>query len=284
MTPSVPPALRRAQILERIRRQGGVSIAELAEDHGVSTITVHRDLAELAGEGLIERVHGGARAVASPPEGERIETAWDGRVAQAREAKAAIAAHAARLVEDNATIFLDSSSTCLALARRLEADPPVTLTLVTNSPAIAFELAAESIHVIVTPGEVDQHMRLIGGRWAYEFLSGLNIDLAFISAAGITLEQGLTTSRRPLADVVNAARAVSRRCVALIDSSKFDRSSLLTLARPEELDLLIVDAGLPASTVDDYRSAGVPLEVAGVVPEGAGSARTGGSQSPQFTT
>jgi DeoR/GlpR family transcriptional regulator of sugar metabolism len=263
LTPSVPPALRRAQILERIRRSGGVSIAELAEDHGVSTITVHRDLAELAGEGLIERVHGGARAIEPNPGGERIETAWDGRVRQAREAKAAIAAHAARLVEDNATIFLDSSSTCLALARRLEADPPQMATLVTNSPAIAFELTAEPIHVIVTPGEVDQHMRLIGGRWAYEFLSGLNIDVCFISSAGVTLEQGLTTSRRPLADVVNAARAVSRRCVALLDSSKFGRASLLTLARPEELDLLIVDAGLPSATVDEYRRAGVPLEVAG---------------------
>ncbi len=184
-------------------------------------------------------------------------------MAQASAAKAAIAQHAARLITDNATIFLDSSSTCLALARAIEADPPHMVTLVTNSPAIAFELSAESIHVIVTPGEVDQHMRLIGGRWAYEFLSGLNIDLAFISAAGITLDQGLTTSRRPLADVVNAARAVSRRCVALLDSSKFGRSSLLTMAPPAELDLLIVDSGVPAATVDEYRRAGVTLEVAG---------------------
>ena len=259
----MPPALRRAQILERIRREGGVTVAELATTHAVSSITVHRDLAELASGGLIERVHGGARAVDGAAGGERIETAWDSRMAQASAAKAAIAQHAARLITDNATIFLDSSSTCLALARAIEADPPHMVTLVTNSPAIAFELSAESIHVIVTPGEVDQHMRLIGGRWAYEFLSGLNIDLAFISAAGITLDQGLTTSRRPLADVVNAARAVSRRCVALLDSSKFGRSSLLTMAPPAELDLLIVDSGVAAATVDEYRRAGVTLEVAG---------------------
>ena len=263
MSSSVPPALRRAQMLDRIQREGGVSIAELAQSHDVSTITVHRDLAALSAEGLIERVHGGARALNGSPGAERIETAWDGRVAQAHAAKAAMAEHAARMIADNATIFIDSSTTCLALALALEADPPQMLTLVTNSPAIAFELSAESIHVIVTPGEVDQHMRLIGGPWAYEFLSGLNIDMTFISAAGLTLAQGLTTSRRPLADVVNAARAVSRECVALIDSSKFGRSSLLMLARPEELDLLIVDSGLPAATVDEYRRAGVPIEVAG---------------------
>jgi DeoR/GlpR family transcriptional regulator of sugar metabolism len=262
VTPAVPPALRRSQILERIRREGGVSVSQLAHDHDVSPITVHRDLAELASDGLIERVHGGARAVDGGAQTHAIETAWDKRVRQAGEAKAEIARHAARLVEDGATIFLDSSSTCLALARRLAEEPPGTITLVTNSPAIAFALTAESIHVIVTPGEVDQHMRLIGGRWTREFLSGLNVDIAFVSAAGITLEQGLTTSRRPLEDVVNAASAVARRTVALIDSTKFGRASLLTMIRPEELDLLVVDSGLPTEVLDEYRGAGVAVEQA----------------------
>jgi DeoR/GlpR family transcriptional regulator of sugar metabolism len=263
LTATVPPALRRSQILERIRREGGVTVAQLALDHDVSAITVHRDLAELASEGLIERVHGGARAVDGGDEPGRIETAWDKRVRQAGDAKAEIARHAARLVEDGATIFLDSSSTCLALALGLAEEPRGTITLVTNSPAIAFQVTAEPIHVIVTPGEVDQHMRLIAGRWAAEFLAGLNVDIAFISAAGVTLEQGLTTSRRPLADVVNSARAVARRTVALIDSSKFGRASLLTMARPQELDLLVVDSGLPRDALDTYRRAGVAVEQAG---------------------
>jgi DeoR/GlpR family transcriptional regulator of sugar metabolism len=263
LTPAVPPALRRAQILERIRRDGGVTVSQLAIDHGVSAITVHRDLAELASEGLIERVHGGARTVDGDADREAIETAWDKRMRQAGEAKAEIAHHAARLVEDGATIFLDSSSTCLALANRLAEEPPGTITLVTNSPAITFELTAESIHVIVTPGEVDPHMRLIAGRWTREFLSALNVDIAFISAAGITLEQGLTTSRRTLEDVVHAARAVARRTVALIDSTKFGRASLLTMVRPDELDLLVVDSGLPREALETYRRAGVAIEKAG---------------------
>jgi DeoR/GlpR family transcriptional regulator of sugar metabolism len=255
--------MRRSQILERIRREGGVTVAQLALDHGVSPITVHRDLAGLAAEGLIERVHGGARAVDGGTESGRIETAWDKRVRQAGDAKQEIARHAAWLVEDGATVFLDSSSTCLALALRLAEEPPGTITLVTNSPAIAFQITAEAIHVIVTPGEVDQHMRLISGRWAREFLAGLNVDIAFISAAGVTLEKGLTTSRQQLQDVVNAARAVARQTVALIDSSKFGRASLLTMAKPQELDLLVVDSGLPRDVVDTYRRAGVAIEQAG---------------------
>jgi DeoR/GlpR family transcriptional regulator of sugar metabolism len=248
-------------MLQRIRREGGVTVTELARDHGVSSVTVHRDLAELASEGLVERVHGGARAVDGGGD-ERIETDWDKRLRQRWAAKEAMAARAASLVPDNATVFVDASSTCLAMAHALADSASGPLTLVTNSPAIAFELSADQIHVVVVPGEVDQHMRLIAGRWAIEFLAGLNIDIAFLSAAGITLEQGLTTSRRPLADVVNAARAVADRTIALIDSSKFGRSSLLTICRPEELDLLIVDAGLPVRELQSYRRAGVSVEVA----------------------
>ncbi len=79
---TVPPALRRAQILERIQRDGGVSVAELARDHAVSAITVHRDLEQLAREGLVERVHGGARGSAGPAL-PQIATAWAQRVEQA---------------------------------------------------------------------------------------------------------------------------------------------------------------------------------------------------------
>jgi DeoR/GlpR family transcriptional regulator of sugar metabolism len=256
----VPPALRRAQILELIQRSGGVSVAELARTHDVSPITVHRDLELLAGEGLVERVHGGARALrahgAAP-----IATAWSQRVQQAGAEKAAIAAHAAELVDHGSTVFLDSSTSALALARRLMERPPNELTLVTNSPAIVYEGVAEPIHVVCCPGELDHHMRMLAGRWTVEFIEALNFDLAFVSAAGVTLEAGLTTSRRPLADVVNAARANAERCVGLIDASKFGRASLLTIAPAQELDLILTDAGMAGAAAQEYRAAGVRLEI-----------------------
>jgi DeoR family fructose operon transcriptional repressor len=253
----VPAELRRAQILGQIKSAGGASVAELADAHGVSAITVYRDLERLAGEGLVERVHGGARAL--PTDGPAIETDWTARLRQARNAKDTIAAFASSWIEEGATIFVDSSTTCLALARRLERNPPKALTLVTNSPAIALDLHAESVHVIVTPGEVDQNLRMIGGRWAAEFLADLNFDIAFLSAAGVSLDKGLTTSRRALADTLNAARAVSARTVGLMDSSKFGRSSLLSIARAEELDAIVVDRELPKRIFEEYAQAGVTL-------------------------
>jgi DeoR family fructose operon transcriptional repressor len=257
----VPPALRRAQILERIQRDGGVSVGELARDHEVSAITVHRDLEQLAREGLVERVHGGARAIRGTGVLPLIATAWTQRVEQASVAKAAIADHVAAMVASGSTVFLDASSTALALARRLMEDPPNELTLVTNSPAIAYEVIAEPMHVVVCPGELDQHMRMLAGRWTVEFVNELNFDVAFVSAAGLTLDAGLTTSRRPLADVVNAARAAAGRTVGLIDSTKFGRASLVSIAPAEELDLIVTDDGLDETVAGEYRTAGVRLEI-----------------------
>jgi len=257
----MPPALRRAQILERIQRNGGVSVAELARDYAVSAITVHRDLEQLAREGLVERVHGGARAIRGLGTVPQIATAWTQRVEQAAAAKMAIAGRAAGMVAAGSTIFLDASSSAFALARRLMDEPPNELTLVTNSPAIAYEVLAEPMHVVVCPGELDQHMRMIAGRWTVEFIGDLNFDTAFVSAAGVTLDAGLTTSRRPLADVVNAARAAAGRTVGLIDSTKFGRTSLVSIARAQELNVIITDDGLEESVAEQYRTEGVRLDI-----------------------
>jgi DeoR/GlpR family transcriptional regulator of sugar metabolism len=81
-----------------------------------------------------------------------------------------------------------------------------------------------------------------------------------VSAAGLTLEEGLTTARRPLADVINAARANAKRTVALIDASKFGRASLLTIMGARDPDLIITDAALPADVATAYDAAGVHLE------------------------
>jgi DeoR/GlpR family transcriptional regulator of sugar metabolism len=72
----------------------------------------------------------------------------------------------------------------------------------------------------------------------------------------------LTTSRSALADTLNAAANAAMKKVGLLDSSKFNRSSLLTVRSAQSLDLIITDDGIDAATVDTFRRAGVELVVA----------------------
>ena len=248
---------RRDRILEAVAREGYVSLGSLSEEFGVAPVTIHRDLDLLEGEGLLERIHGGARSVI----GRRpIQTDFSGRESQMRMQKDSIARRAIEEIPDGATVFLDSSTTVLAMAPYLEAEPGRGLTVVTNSPALAARLVAPHVHVIVLPGELDQSLRAITGRWTVEFLEQLSLNVAFASAAGITDGDGLMTTQRELAEIVKVAFARSQRRIALLDSSKFGVSALLSMAPKEQLDLVITDFGLSDELMDQYRTAGFQLE------------------------
>ena len=207
-------------------------------------------------------MRGGAHALQRSRTGAIHSTAWEHRIAQAPEAKAAIAGHVRTLIPESATVFLDASSTALALAVALMDRPPYELTVVTNSPMIAANLCADPIHVVVCPGELDHQMRAVTGRWTVEFISRLRFDMAFVSGAGITLDAGLTTSRGPISDVLSAARAATGRTVALVDTTKFGRASLVSIAPACEFELVVTDDGLAAEVADEYRKAGVRLTAA----------------------
>jgi DeoR/GlpR family transcriptional regulator of sugar metabolism len=265
MTPDrpLPTSVRRARILEHIQAVGGASLAELAAEHDVSTITVHRDLEQLSRDGLVVRFHGGARAaVASEGSESRPGTAWDRRLREAPEAKDAIAVRARAMVRDGDTIFLDASATTFALAHRLDEEPAEDLTIVTTSPAIALGLDPGTARVIVAPGEVDLRMRAIADGWTVEFLRRIKVDVAFVSGSAFDLAHGLTTSRRPLADTLAAVRESADRVVALVDGSKLGRSAMLTMVPAAALDALVVDDGADAEQLARYREAGLAVMVA----------------------
>ncbi|GAA2228098.1 DeoR/GlpR family DNA-binding transcription regulator [Herbiconiux moechotypicola] len=251
---------RREEIRERIEREGFVRLRDLSQSYGVSPVTIHRDLDFLVVTADVERVRGGARS--SVVGRHEIQNEYRLRRAEAAREKMAIAERAMLEISDGSTIFLDSSTTALALAKRLELEPSRGLTLVTNSPAIAFQLHAPYIHVVVTPGELDQSLRALTGRWTAEFLEGVSLNTAFVSAAGIHEKGGLMTTQREVAEVTKALIPRSDRLVALVDSTKFDTGAFVTTAHRDELAAVITDDNLPTSVVERYRAAGYPIEVA----------------------
>jgi DeoR/GlpR family transcriptional regulator of sugar metabolism len=250
-------ARRRDQIKEAVEREGYVRLSSLSEQFGVAPVTIHRDLDYLEAEGVVERVRGGAR---TPTEHHVARSEYSIRREQAIAEKNEIAARALAEIPDGATIFLDASTTVTALARQLEREPGRALTVVTNSPTIAHEILAPYVHVIVLPGELNQSLRAITGRWTAEFLDQLSFSVAFVSAAAISIEQGLMTTQRELAEVTRAAFQRSSRRIALVDSTKFSASALMTMAPLEQVDLLITDRGLPERTFAEYRAAGINIE------------------------
>jgi DeoR/GlpR family transcriptional regulator of sugar metabolism len=248
----------RERILRRLRTEGSASVRDLARDLGVSPVTVHRYLARLESDGLITRQRGGARLHT----GAAIDLDFEHRLAAHADRKAAIARRAMELVPTTGSVFIDASTTCLFAAREIERRVNGNLTIVTTSPAILRTFSSASVRVIAAPGELDPTLRAILGPWAVEFLEDLNLQTALISGVGITLEAGLTTTHRQLADLLRQVVRRSDRVYILIDSSKFGRTALLNIVEPSSVAGVISDAALDPAEAEAYRARGVNLIVA----------------------
>jgi DeoR/GlpR family transcriptional regulator of sugar metabolism len=99
---------RQAHILDRIREDGAVKVADLVRELGVSDMTVRRDLEVLHILGLLEKVHGGATTAS---EGSLFEPGFAAKSALQEREKSAIASAAARLIEPGSAIALSAGRT-----------------------------------------------------------------------------------------------------------------------------------------------------------------------------
>jgi DeoR/GlpR family transcriptional regulator of sugar metabolism len=237
---------RQALILARVREQGGVKVADLVRELGVSDMTVRRDLEVLHDRGLLEKVHGGATALA---EGALFEPGFKAKSALQQVEKEAISQAAAGFVEPGSAVALSAGTTTYALARRLTDVP--RLTIVTNSVPVA--------DVLYQAGRVDQTIILTGGvrtpsdalvgPFAVAALRSIHVDLVFMGVHGMDARSGFTTPNLLEAEADRALIDTGRRLVVVADHTKWGVVGISSIARLDEADVLVTDAGLP----DDAR-------------------------------
>ena len=220
---------RQAIILDLVRRDGGVQLRDLMRRLGVSDMTVRRDLADLAGQGLVEKVHGGATrpavlAAAGPPAG-----------------AVAIARHALDLVEPGAAIALCHGPLTAVVAEAL-ADQPAT-PVVTNSLRVAVILHG-TWHTVVLLGGVREASGALVGPVAEAAASGLNVDVTLLDAHGMTVRAGFTAGSLAAAGVERRLVASARRLVVLAGSTRWGVTGIATVAALDEADVVVTDEGL----------------------------------------
>jgi DeoR/GlpR family transcriptional regulator of sugar metabolism len=233
---------RQAAILRTVRRSGGARVADLVEEHGVSDMTIRRDLDVLAGQGLVVKVHGGVTALDLTTTSEPPFSAKDD-LNQAE--KNAIAEHAAALVRPDSAIGLTGGTTVHALAALLTEIPG--LTVVTNSLPAADALFHGPRHdqtVILTGGVRTPSDALVGPA-AVQSLASLNLDQIFMGVYGMSRERGFTTPNALEVEVNQAFLRNSSRLVVVADHTKWEMVGLCTIAPLARASHLISDSELP---------------------------------------
>lgn len=226
---------RKKHILEILAREKQVLSGELSQRFAISEDSIRRDLRELAAEGLLQRVHGGAlpASVAIAP--------YEIRKNVQTRSKQIVAAKAVKLIKPGQVVIVDGGTTTTEMIGLLPKDIPFTL--VTHSPGIAVGLIDfPLIEVIMIGGRLFRHSVVNVGSAMIDAVSHINADLFFMGVTGIHASAGFTTGDY---EEAGAKRALSRRAaetVVMASDEKMNAASAFAIGPLSLASTVIVDS------------------------------------------
>ncbi len=213
---------RRRLIRAQVELQAQGNVADLARRFSVSTVTIRSDLASLAASGAIVRIHGGAL-----PPGDSEEVPINVKQTLYHAEKARIAALAAAMILDGETIILDSGTTTAEIARQIRGLKLRSINVITNALNIAVLLAnAHHVNLIIPGGVLRRKSWSLSGPQAEQALRDLQADRLFLGVDSLDPEIGLMTPHVLEAKLNALMIRISRKTVAVTDSSKLLRRNL----------------------------------------------------------
>jgi DeoR/GlpR family transcriptional regulator of sugar metabolism len=241
---------RKQQILALLKKDGQVVAKDVSQAMGVSEDTIRRDLRELAQEGLLQRVHGGALP-ASPAVAD-----FAGRELLRHDGKVAIGIAAARMIERGQVVILDGGTTAREIARHIPLE--LAATVITHSPTIALELVNhESVEVILIGGKLFKHSVVSVGAAAIEAIGQIRADTFFMGVTGVHPQTGLTTGDYEEAAVKRALSRAAAETFVLASAEKLNAASAYRILGMEEVTGIITERAAEKELTKPYEDAGM---------------------------
>lgn len=228
---------RHNEILNLIKSKRDVSVAELSSLLFVSEATVRRDLAQMQRLGLIERTRGGAVAASGAEEISHFV-----RVVKNAKEKERIASCALSLLPDYTSVFIDGSSTALALAQRMNLEHK---TVVTYNLQTALQLSKKpNANLIILGGSVHYNTASATGAWTARLVNDFRFDLLLCSCSAICGEEVFESSADQR-ELKRNALAKSTFRILLADHTKLERSAIYRTSALSDYDLVVTDEAPP---------------------------------------
>lgn len=254
------PTRRQQTILDCLAHEDECAYVALAKRLRVSAMTVRRDVNRLAAAGrLIKTLRGARRAEAGRS---LFETDLRSRLNANLPEKMAIAAKALTLLRAGQTVYLDGSTTCLELAKRLAQQGP-RLTVITNSALLCLHLGlAHDTTVICLGGQYDADSLCLAGPEAEASAERLYFDVAFLSTKGFLPRDGTFESAAHLFRLKQLVVRHAREVVLLVDHTKFGNRALCKAVDITAIQRVVTDAGTSPEYLAALRQAGVAVDVA----------------------
>ncbi len=240
-----------------VHTQGGVSVEQIGQRFGVSSMTVWRDLRIMEQTGRVHRVRGGAVHVdKAPAEPEFKAKQFVNSVEKQRIARYA----AERFVEDGMILVLEGGTTVAGMVPFLGHE---RLTLLTNGLNVLVEAShhVPRLTVISCGGMLREISLTLVGPEASNFFADHRADVCFLGGTGLTSEDGLTDPNPLEIEIKRAMSRCARKRILLLDSRKLGVRSLASVLPLQDVDVLITDAGVPEDSLNWLRDLGVDVHI-----------------------
>ncbi|MCG8485745.1 MAG: DeoR/GlpR family DNA-binding transcription regulator [Clostridia bacterium] len=230
--------VRMREVNTYIQQKGEVKLIELEEMFpDVSSMTLRRDLQKLEETGQIIRVRGGAVSINSLSDRGERESVYSLRETENINLKVEIAGKAVNFLETGRSIFLDSGTTIMCLAKII---PDEKYIITTSGPNIGLEISKKANpQISLTGGTINKDTLSMSGRSAMSFLEDINIDIAIMATSGFTLENGFTSGNINEYELKKYVVNKSKKVIVLMDEGKIGRNMPYTFARLEDIDVLV---------------------------------------------
>ncbi|MCX7720046.1 MAG: DeoR/GlpR family DNA-binding transcription regulator [Dictyoglomus thermophilum] len=253
------PEERRTKILELLEKERGVKVSDLVKIFNVTGATIRRDLETLEKEGLLKRTHGGAVL----PHSFSFEPLYITKKRQNLKEKQAIGKVAAELINDGESVFIETGSTTLQIAKNIKHKHDVTV--ITNSIEVARELlSARGVEVILTGGLLRKETVALIGPLAERVLKEFRVDKVFLGISGIIPSKGMYTASIAEAQIKKLIIEMGREIIGVSDHSKFGKECFAFVAPTKAMNKIIVDEKVPTHYIDELKNQGVEVIIAPV--------------------
>jgi DeoR family transcriptional regulator of aga operon len=249
-------AERHKYILDKLNQVGFVSVADLAKDMDVTMVTIRKDLRILEEKGLLYRSHGSATPV-SPYVNDR---SVNEKKLVSVEEKMKIAQIALQFIEDEEAIIIGSGTTVVSFASAIPKNKKLTVLTAAMNVTLAL-IDAPDIEIVQLGGVVRKSSSSVVGHFAEEMMMHFACAKLFLSADGISIDHGLTTSHMMEAHLNSQMINSVQKRIVLADSSKFGKKAFGKICNLEDIDVVITDSGIPEVYKEKLEEMGIEVMV-----------------------
>ncbi len=250
------------KIISLLQRENGLPIQTISRHLDVSHMTVRRDLEQLVEDGLVKQIHGGViLARGNEPTNQQSPYSLNSAETVQVEEKQRIGEFAAGLIEPEDTLIIDSGSTTEFLANAVPED--LSLTIICYALNIISATARlKGCRHVFAGGTMHENTLMFESPEGMELIKRHRATRAFVSAAGVHPEFGVTCLNMYERETKRAVIEASDQKILLVDSSKFGLIRSDYFAELGDFDAVVTDRSVPEEYVRYMEQLGVRLYLA----------------------